>query len=191
MVCDQPPDQVSTKPLNCSNLENVKTNTPKTTDRQADGYRIIDVGILPEFISSSMTCPECSQYRVILHENFSKKQGLCSFLFIQCASCGYEKKFRSSAPAGKSFDINRRMIYTIRNLGQGYSCIKKFTTFMNIPGPMTVKNFDHLMKFIAKKVEDVAEDSTNKAAAELNLSSESGGVIDTSVSCDGTWQRPS
>ena len=62
---------------------------------------------------------------------------------------------------------------------------------MNIPCPMTVKNFDHLMKFIAKKVEDVAEDSTNKAAAELNLSSESGGVIDTSVSCDGTWQRPS
>ena len=186
-VSNQPPAQVLSTPLRNSNFEDIHTNTPKTSDKQADGYRIIDLELLSEFISSSMACPECFEHGVVLRENFTKKQGLCSFLFIEC-SCGYKKDFYSSKPAGKSFDINRRMIYTMRNLGHGYSGVKKFTTFMNMPGPMTVKNFDRSVKFITKKVEDVAESSMNKASTELNLSSPEK-VVDTSVSCDGTWQR--
>ena len=185
-VGDQPTSQVLSTPLNNSNFEDIHTNTPKSSDKQVDGYRIIDVELLSEFISSSMVCPECFNHGVVLRENFTKKQGLCSFLIVEC-SCGYKQDFYSSKPAGKSFDINRRMIYTMRNLGQGYSGIQKFTTYMNMPGPMTVKNFDRSMKFIAKKVEEVAESSMNKAAAELNPSSDD--IVDTSVSCDGTWQR--
>ena len=78
----------------------------------------------------------------------------------------------------------------MRNLGQGYTGLQKFTTFMNMPKPMTVKNFDRSVKVISKKVEEVAEKSMAEAAAEISSKVETEEKIaDTDVTCDGTWQR--
>ena len=75
----------------------------------------------------------------------------------------------------------------MRNLGQGYTGIQKFSTFMNMPSPMTVKNFDHSVRSITKATVKVAEQSMSKAVAEITKGSQD--VTDIGVSCDGTLQR--
>jgi len=180
----------SQTPLHCleylKTFENIETNTPKASDAKIDGYRIIDLELLTQFISS-LCCPNCYANGLLIRENFLKKHGFSSMLYLQC-ECGFKKEFYTSQNAGKkAFDINRRIIYTMRNLGQGYSGLQKFTTFMNMPTPMTVRNFSRSVKIIAKTVEKVAEKSMSEAAAQITTDSE--GVTDTAVSCDGTWQR--
>ena len=44
----------------------------------------------------------------------------------------------------------------MRTLGIGHSGIQKFTTFMNMPKPMTQKNYDKLVLKIANITEEVA-----------------------------------
>ena len=124
----------------------------------------------------------------MLHENFSKKKGFASLLLIKC-ECGFEKEFYSSQPAiAKTHDINRRIIYTMRSIGQGYSSIQKFTALMNMPQPMTQKNYDRSVKIISEVVQDVAEETMADAATELKENQGTNNP-DVSVSCDGTWQR--
>ena len=68
---------------------NIESATPKSTD-EISGNRIIDVGIL-SLVIQSLGCQQCEQKSLRLKENFSKKQGLASFLFIVCSQCSYKK----------------------------------------------------------------------------------------------------
>ena len=125
-----------------SKVEDINTNTPNQKDSNITGYRFVDVEILTEIIQL-LCCPACkSESRTLkLHENFSKKMGLSSMLVLKCISrlCDFKKEFYTSRDCGRSFDINRRVIYSMRSCGQGFSSIEKFTTLMNMPTPMTKK----------------------------------------------------
>ena len=47
-------------------------------------------------------------------------------------------KSYTSKPAGKNgFEVNKRVVYSMRSGGQGYSGIQKFCPLMNMPKPMT------------------------------------------------------
>ena len=45
--------------------------------------------------------------------------GFAYFLSITCKQCDFQKEFYSSQPVEQSFDINRRIIYAMRSIGQG------------------------------------------------------------------------
>ena len=170
-----------------SKIQHISTNTPKQSDPKITGYRFVDVEILSDMITF-LCCPNCKSSGLMLHENFSKKKGFASLLLIKC-ECGFEKEFYSSQPASaKTHDINRRIIYTMRSIGQGYSSIQKFTALMNMPQPMTQKNYDRSVKVISEVVQDVAEETMADAATELKENQGTNNP-DVSVSCDGTWQR--
>ena len=40
-----------------------------------------------------------------------------------------------------SFDINRRIYYSMQRIGNGYEGLERFLTLMNHPPPVTEKNY--------------------------------------------------
>ena len=54
----------------------------------------------------------------------------------------YIHKLFTSTKVNKCFEINQRIVYTMLSLGHGYAGTEKFNALMNIPKPMTVKNYN-------------------------------------------------
>ena len=54
-----------------------------------DGFRIIDVSILLEFIGL-FSCPECQEKKSLhIDEDMLKRKGLSSFLVVKCSTCSF------------------------------------------------------------------------------------------------------
>ena len=99
--------------------------------------------------------------------------------------------YTSSASAHQSYDVNKRVVYAMRACGQGHAGLETFTSLTNLPKPMTINNYDKIVSIIATKVKEVAEETMQETCEEIhkNLSADLNTVVDTSVSCDGSWQR--
>ena len=138
-----------------------------------------------------MRCPECTQLALSLNENVPKKMGLASSLYIECSRCLYKNEFFTSTMQDSSFDVNKRMVYTMRSCGQGYAGIEKFTMLMDMPKPMTGKNYNKLVQKFVKVTEEVAKETMEDAVKGIRQKSgaDCSATVDTAVSQDGTWQR--
>ena len=79
----------------------------------------------------------------------------------------------------------------MRALGHGHAGIEKFTNLMDMPKPMTKKNYEKMSDKLGEVVKEVAEQSMKDAAQELRTKVNAGenDVVDIGVSCDGTWQK--
>ena len=130
------------------------------------GYQIIDASILANLFNI-MACPECLQigYIDILK---LKKQGLSMQMELKCCCCECSHKFWTSKKPKKVriFDINKRLFYSMRRIGNGYAGKKRFLTLMNLPPPMTKSNYHKLSKKFHKAVGKVANDCMKEAAQE-------------------------
>ena len=91
----------------------------------------------------------------------------------------------------KGFDINGRAVYSMRACGQGHVALEKISCLMNLPKPMTHNNYDKIVENFVKATKVVAEDTISDAVAEIREAKKANDddIVDTSVSCDGTWQR--
>ena len=174
-----------------SKVQAIVTDSPKQSDRDITGYRFVDMDLLTPVIAL-LCCPECQTANTLhLHESMKEKMGFASLLTITCQICTFKHEFYSSKQHLKSFDINRRVVYAMRSIGQGYSSIVKFTALINMPSPMTEKNYQKTVKKVTSVVVKVAKETMKEAATEeaLKKGSNGNGVTDIAVSCDGTWQR--
>ena len=165
--------------------------TPSNEKEDISGNRTIDVNILID-VFCELLCPMCEQRSLVFGEKHEKKQGLASLLYIKCSTrnCKYIHEFFTSTKVNKCIDINPKIVYTMRSLGYGYAGFEKFNTPMNIPKPMTVKNYDKTVTRIKKFGKTVAADTMDDVAKEIHDSAAStDDIVDTSVSGDGTWQR--
>ena len=78
----------------------------------------------------------------------------------------------------------------MRSCDQGYSGIETFTTLMNLPKPMTQRNYDTIVDLEMECVKSVAEETMLDAAGEIRQHvSNDDELFDTGVSCDGSWQK--
>ena len=78
-----------------------------------------------------LLCPECKQNSVKLTEKENLKYGSASCCMLQC-DCGYESKFYTSKKSpGRSsgFEVNKRLIYSMRSIGQGHAGVEKFCIY--------------------------------------------------------------
>ena len=91
---------------------------------------------------SMLLCPQCEQRTVKLSDRLCCKQGLSSLLVLDCKNCDFTEEFHTSKTCGRGFDINNRMVYTMRTLGHGYTGIEKFTHLMDMPKPMTLSSYE-------------------------------------------------
>ena len=137
-----------------------------------------------------LLCPICQCGTVVLHEDSSKKHGLCYSLYLKCTNCEYKNDFFfTSEKVGRSFEINQRTMYPMRYLGKCYTSTEKFNALMNIPPPMTKNNYETLAIKIVSFTKDDAEETMRDAVTEIHNTSNtynSANVVDTCVSCDRT-----
>ena len=172
-------------------VQPIVVSSSSSSCESISGYRIIDLEIL-SIVFTTFLCPSCDKQKLKLSENGSKKKGLASLLYVQCKACNFIHEFyTSSASAHQSYDVNKRVVYVMGACGQGHAGLETFTSLMNLPKPMTINNYDKIVSIIATKVKEVAEETMQEACEEIhkNLSADLNTVADTSVSCDGSWQR--
>ena len=105
-------------------------------------------------------------------------------LNLKC-NCGFLENFYTSKECGKSYDINRRIIYSMRSCGQGFSSIEKFTALMNMPKPMTKKNYNAAVELMSEATSDIANQTMINAANEIKGDNMDNVPVDTAISNDG------
>ena len=86
----------------------------------------------------------------------------------------------------KPFEINIRAVYGMRTIGVDHTGLEKLCGMLNMPKPMTVKNFNNNSNMLRDAAKVVAEKSMVVAVNDLRKDAD---VIDIGVSVDGTWQR--
>ena len=174
------------KTVSQNKVQHIATDTPKQSDPNITGYRIMDVEILSD-IFCELNCPSCNTNKLKLHERLNQKKGLASLLVLNCNECDYEREFYSSQLCrDKFFDVNTRIVYAMRSIGQGYSSIEKFNALMNLPKPMAATSYEKTVSSLLKASHEVAEETMKEAAEELKDGDE---VKDVGISADGSWQR--
>ena len=121
----------------------------------------------------------------------SKRKGLASFVENKCTPCGYSIGEYSSSiiqnegKGVKAFDVNTSSAYAMRSCELGIIALEIFCGLMNLPTPITKKNYQKVYKKLRDTARDVAESSMLSAICEVK---EKEGT-DIGVSIDGTWQR--
>ena len=99
-------------------------NTP-TKSEEISGSRIVDCSML-ENLFTLLHCPNCNMATVRLSEDHSKRQGLASLLVVTCSKCDFRTQcYTSLSQQGeRDFDVNKRIVYSMRSCGQGYAGIE-------------------------------------------------------------------
>ena len=150
---------------------------------------IINMSILSEVIGE-LLCPECKQSGMKIYDEM--RYGLATKCKLFCP-CSFESVFWTSPKVdGRAFDINQTMVYALRSIGVGLSGAQTFFSQMNLPPPISCSAYNKIQKKIHNAVENVAIEVMKDAIEEVR---EVAGVtcedeiVDSSISCDGTWQR--
>ena len=153
------------------------------------GNRILDISILSGVISL-LCCPSCGQTSLHLSES-KTKQGSARLFSIVCL-CEWKHEFWSSEKTiNGGFEINSRLVYAFRSLGQGFCGLERFHTLLNLPPSLTRNNYNLVSKKICRATKCVAEETMKDAAAIVHSEAmkDGNGIGNIPVSCDGSWQR--
>ena len=97
------------------------------------------------------------------------RKGYGSTLRSLCEYCGWIYSFYTSKQQGKSFEMNRRIVYSMRALGKGHTGSKKICSLMNMPPPQAAKNYAKVSKVITTCLQSIAKESMSKAAEEIKI----------------------
>ncbi|EDO44911.1 predicted protein [Nematostella vectensis] len=110
---------------------------------------------------------------------------------LLCSSCGWKTEFFTSKKQAKSYEVNRRLVYSMRSLGKGHSGAKRFCTLMNMPPPPTARAYSKNSKTISKHIKAIANETMKRAAIEIKdqKAASADDIVNCGVSCDGTWQK--
>ena len=146
---------------------------------------------------SSLACPECYECRTLfIDEQYEQRKGLASYVSINCSSCHYINESYTSQTictskirGAKPMEINYRAVYAARTVGQGYSGLEKLCGMLNLPRPMTHKNFDVISRILGESAKETAKASMISAVNNLRLreGASNDKLVDIGVSIDGTW----
>ena len=170
-------------------------NTGKSsTLKRPNGYRLQDQSILRNVFAEAAVCGKCLNGKLQLWEK-PIGCGLARTLVLLCSNtkCKAVTELPTSEKksVGKSrfYDVNRRSTLAMRLIGR--AALVKFTAIMNMPGSVKKKSFATHVSRIAKVSKLVAEADMQKVGNDIRreMGEDKYGIVDLSVSCDGTWAR--
>ena len=166
-----------------------KETKPKVQNEKPDisGYRLVDMEVLAS-VFELMPCKDCGEFSLTLSEVSFMRKGCSSCLRLFCTSCGWKHSFYTSKKLKKHFEVNRRLVYGMRSIGQGASSAKRFCGVMNMPPPPKPNAYQRHNKALMTAAKKVAEETMHSAAREIHeLSHDVNEITKCGVSCDGTW----
>ena len=102
-------------------------------------------------------------------------------MLISCSIFQWSHDFYTLKQSKRASDVNKRIVYGMRIIGNGFSGLKTFAAIMNMPSvPTKDKSWKSALCNIARK-------SMEKAAKDVKSMLPEGSV-DCGVSVDGCWQ---
>ena len=115
------------------------------------GFRFFDM----EFLSSvfeQLRCGDCGSFSLVLMEDSTKRKGCALTLRLLSEHLGWKFSLCTSRKQGKSYEVNRLLVYGMRTIGKGYAGARKFCAIMNMPSPPTEKAFIFNSQVIGRHV---------------------------------------
>ena len=91
------------------------------------GFILVDSGLLTDFFSSYIACPECED-RSVMCELFENRNGFAHEINVNCPKCDWKTTLKTSktGSVNKHKEVNVRMVAFIRSLGKGTGPCKIF-----------------------------------------------------------------
>ena len=135
--------------------------------------------------------------KLYLREDYQEKFGLKSSLYLECSNC----KRRSFIPTsgivnnGRSFDVNRRAVYSALDSGIGFSGLEKFTTIFNAEGlakSSYCEQVDNIVDIMLEQTDLELREAGHRLRELLeseNSAITDESILDITVSFDGTWAK--
>ncbi len=139
---------------------------------------------------------------ITLNEDYSKRWGLSSSLFVECSKCKKCTFFRSSVcdqeknDSRQGNDINRRMAFAATETGLTKQGIETLCEILNMPGPPDDmdSHYEELLKSHRTVLDRMCFESRAKLRQflleEKGLSiDDAKTILDATVCFDGTWSK--
>ena len=158
---------------------------------------IIDVGQLNKVITD-VFCPACHSVGTLsVTKNGQPAMGFSESLHLECTNCEYtggsvysSPRLHDSAQMNVAFEINTVMAMLVHELGKGHAALQKFQTVLGLNN-MHLKTFQLHNRKVHQACQSVADTSLDTATEIIrgvygDLMDDAG-VIDITVSFDGTW----
>ena len=190
-----------TEPGACSSAKKIKICDREASDnnRKKDGhyYIMIHFNVIEQIVKETGRCPHCND-QVKIVNNLENKKGLSCNLVLNCRKCKWSTDYytspcvekKSDTPGPTSFDVNIRSVFAFREIGKGHKSMSNFSTYMNMPPPMSKTRYQSINGVLHDAYESVAEESMKLAGKESHELIESDSQVkQCKVSIDGTWQR--
>ena len=179
----------------------LNSSISEETTEELDGFNIFDMQLLANAIFQAAVCKHCRKGSLTLKKD--GKHGLALKMNLECsnANCGHKETFYTSKrcsndskvgprQGGTPFEINQRMVLAMRLLGRGLDALRLFAGVMNMENPIEQRPFTNLISKLSDAAVSVAEETMNRAAAEVREQSESpDNIVKTTCLFDGTWQK--
>lgn len=175
------------KPDNTASNSKLNNNSCDVTGYVSqDKSFIVDLACL-DVMFSAFNCPECAEKALTVQENTAKRMGCCTELQLVCHNCGFiSQPATTSKKVGQTYEVNRRLVYAMRQVGCGYNEARHFMCAMNLPPPPKPSAYNNHTKALLPVVKKLANETMITAAfrvRKMKDTSECGATI------DGTWQK--
>ena len=115
------------------------------------GFRFFDMEVLSS-VFEQLRCGDCGSFSLVLMEDSTKRKGCALTLRLLCEHLGWKFSLCTSRKQGKSYEVNRLLVYGMRTIGKGYAGARKFCAIMNMPSPPTEKAFIFNSQVIGRHV---------------------------------------
>ena len=163
------PSASERKILNTSAQE----NNGLLPERATEGYILMDIGRLCDFLNQNMKCSICGNHlRTFVDQSLS--DGFANQVFGECEVCeSMHQMFTTSGRCSEyssnctPFEVNMRMMSYVRSISKGHNAMDKFATHLNMPHSLSQKAYDRLSNHLHNSARQVAMDSICKAAQDL------------------------
>ncbi|KAL8568972.1 hypothetical protein ACOMHN_017143 [Nucella lapillus] len=176
--------------------EGTEVNTPTSEELNL----IVNVGCLQTIIGQ-LACPACHKTLLMVREGGKDfRHGSACYLEVCCRDCGkvsWDFTSKKSGSTHTGFDVNRRIVTTASSCGFSFSQIKRQFALMGMPQPMSESIWYFYKQKIHMGVKRAADKHLQEAAnqirrtyADMNIGlPNDAGVLNISVSIDGSWQK--
>ena len=168
----------------------------------ADCYFFMQLSCLKD-IMSKLACPTCHSVGLVYKLIPDSYHGFSSRGLVSCPTCSEEideqftcKRVGGSESSRSPFDINMRATMAFRGIGCGYAAMSEWSGIMNMPNHLSQNAYTSshsklqaASKETFKVIVTESRHAIKNAYKDIGVVPDSEGILDVSVSYDGSWQR--